>query len=95
MNGEYPTSIRSEPADVQETALPVRVGDGDADPHDRGPAPDSSEGRAGAMYDRIAEYIEDVLTSLRIDVSNSVYSRSMQELRFLREGRFERVAQSM
>ena len=95
MSGEYPTSIRSKPADVREAALRVRVGDGDAGPRDRKPAPDFSEGRARAMYDRIAEYIEDVRTSLRIDVSDSVYSRCMEELRSLCEGRFDRVTQSL
>ena len=43
------------------------------------------------MYERIAEYIEDVQTSLRIDVSDHVYRRCMDELRSLREGRFDRV----
>ena len=47
------------------------------------------------MYDRIAEHIEEARTSLRIDVTDSVYARCMEELRFLREGRFERVTQSL
>ena len=47
------------------------------------------------MYERIAIYIEEVLTSLRIDVSDAVYTRCMEELRSLREGRFERVSQSL
>ena len=47
------------------------------------------------MYDRIAAHIEDVRTSLRFDLSDSVYTCCMQELRSLRKGRFESVAQSL
>ena len=47
------------------------------------------------MYERIAEYIEEVRTSVRIDVSDHVYQRCMDELRSLREGRFDRVTQSL
>ena len=56
---------------------------------------DFSEGRARAMYDRFAAHIEDVRTSLRIDISDSVYNRCIEELRSLREGRFKRVAHSL
>ena len=95
MSGEYPSSIRSEPADVRESARRVQVGDGAAGPRHREPSPDFSEGRPRAMYDRIAEHIEEVRTSLRIDVTDSVYARCMEELRSLREGRFGRVTQSL
>ena len=47
------------------------------------------------MYERIAEYIEDVRPSLRIDVSDHVYRRCMDELRSLCKGKFDRVTQSM
>ena len=47
------------------------------------------------MYERIAEYIEDVRTSHRIDVSDHFYRRCMDELRSLREGRFDRFTQSL
>ena len=80
---------------MRETALRVQVGDGDAGRRDCQPSPDVSELRVCAMYDRIAEYIEDVRTSLRIDVSDSVYARCMEELRSPCEGRFERVTQSL
>ena len=45
------------------------------------------------MFDRTSEYIEEVRTSLRIDVSDHVYTRCMSELCSLREGRFDRVTQ--
>ena len=95
MRGEYPSLIRSEPVDVRESARRVQVGDGAAGPRDCELSPDFSEGRARAMYDRIAEHIEEVQTSLRIDVTDSVYARCMEELRSLRERRFERVTQSL
>ena len=47
------------------------------------------------MYERIAEYIEDVRTSLRIDAYYSFYSRCAEELRSLGGGRFERVTRSL
>ena len=50
---------------------------------------------ARAIYDRIATYIEEVRNSPRIDVSDAVYTRCMDELRSLREGRFQRVSQSL
>ena len=70
-------------------------GDGDAGPRGCEPLPGSSEERAAGMFDRIAEYIEEVRTSLRINVSDHVYARYMAELRSLREGRFDRVTQSL
>ena len=45
------------------------------------------------MFNRIADYIEEVRTSLRIDVSDTVYTHCMAELGSLREGRFGRVSQ--
>ena len=47
------------------------------------------------MYERIADYSDEVSTSLRIDVSDAAYNRFMAELRSLREGRFNRVSQSL
>ena len=47
------------------------------------------------MYERIADYIEDVRTSLRIDVMDAVYSGCMEELCSLRQGSFDRVRQSL
>ena len=47
------------------------------------------------MYERIADYIEEVRTSLRIDVTDAVYSRCMEELRSLREGQFDHVNQTL
>ena len=88
-------SARSALADMRPSALRVRPSDGAAGPRDREPSLEAPEGRAGAMYERIAEYIEDVQTSLRIDVSDHVYRRCMDELRSLREGRFDRVTQSL
>ena len=88
-------SARSAPADMRPSALRVRLSDRTAGPRDRELSLEVSEGRARAMYERIAEYIEDVRTSLRIDVSDHVYRRCMDELRALREGRFDRVTQSL
>ena len=45
------------------------------------------------MYGRIAECIRDVRTSPRIDVSDVIYACCMEELRSLREGRYDRVTQ--
>ena len=95
MSDEYPSSIRLQPADVRESARRFEVGDCAAGPRDRETSPDFSEGRAHTMYDRIAEHIEEVRTSLRIDVTESVYARCMEELRSLRDGRFERVTQPL
>ena len=98
MSQDYEPSIRSEAADPSPAAMQVPSapsGDGDAGPRDREPSPGSSEEQAAAMFDRIAEYIEEVRTSLRIDVSYAVYNRCMNELRSLREGRFDRVTQSL
>ena len=95
MSGESPTSVHSDPTDVREAALRVQVGDGAAGPRDCEPSPDFSEGRARAMYDCIAAHIEDVRTSLCMEISDSFYNRCMEDLRSLREGRFERVAQSL
>ena len=47
------------------------------------------------MYERMAEYIEDVRTPLRIDVTDHVYARSRNDSRSLREGKFECVTQSL
>ena len=73
---------------MRTSAIRVQSGDGAAGPRDRESSPDFSEERAGAMYARFAQYIEEVSTSLRIDVSDTVYARCMAELRSLREGRF-------
>lgn len=62
-------------------ALRVRSSDGAAGPRDQYPSLDLSEERVGAMYVRIAQYIEEVHTSLRIDVSDTVYARCMAKLR--------------
>lgn len=83
----------SAPADMRVSALSVRSRDGAAGPRDREPSPNSEE-RGGAMYALIAQYIEEVRTSIRIEVSDTVYARCMAELRSLREARFERVSQS-
>ena len=83
------------PADMWASALRVLPGDGAAGPRDREPSLDYSEGRARAIYERIAEYVEDIRTSLRIDVTYHVYARCRDESRSLREGRFERVTQSL
>ena len=104
-------STQTEPADMDSTAfrtsesaafrasdgaaLRVQVGDGATGLSDREPSPDLSEGRARAMHDGIAEYIAEVRTSVRIDVSDAVYARCMEELRSLREGRFDRVSQPL
>ena len=98
MSQEYEPSVRSEAADRSPAAMQspsAPSGDGDAGPRDREPSPGSSEERAAAMFDRIAEYIEEVRTSIRIDVSDHVYTRCMAELRSLRERRFDRVTQSL
>ena len=86
---------RSAPADMRPSALRVRPTDGAAGPRDREPLLEVPEGRARTVYERIAEYIEDVRTSLRIDVSDHVYRRCMDELRSLREGRSDCVTQSL
>ena len=65
-------------------------GDGEAGRRDCEPSPESSQVQAAAMFDRIADYIEEVRNFLRIDVSDAVYTRCMPELRSLREGRFDR-----
>ena len=96
-------SIQSEPANKESTAfhtsepaaLCVPFGGSAAGLSDREPSPDLSEGRARVMYDRIASYIEEVRTALRIDVADAVYTRCLEELRSFREGRFERVSQSL
>ena len=88
-------SARSAPADMRPSALRVRPTDGAAGPRDRKPSLEVPEGRARAMYERIAEYIEDVRTSLRIDVSDHVYQRCIDEIRSLREGRYDCVTQSL
>ena len=98
MSQDYEPSIRSEPADLSPAGMQspsAPSGDGDAGLRDREPSPRSSEERAAAIFDRIAEYIEEVRTSLRIDVSDHVYTRCMAELRSLREGRFDTVTQSL
>ena len=98
MSQDYEPSIRSETADPSPAAMQVSAapsGDGDKGRRDREPSPGSSEEQAAAMIDRIAEYIEKVRTSLRIDVSDAVYNRCMTELRSLRDGRFDRVTQSL
>ena len=87
-------SARSAPADMRPSALVVRLSDGAAGPRDRELSLEVPEGRARAMYERIAEYIEDVRTFLCIDVFDHVYRRCMDELRSLREGRFDLVTQS-
>ena len=87
-------SARSASADMPQSALRVRPTDGAAGPREHEPSLKVPEGRARAMYERMAEYIEDVRTSLRIDVSDHVYRRCMDELRSLRKGRFDRVTQS-
>ena len=43
------------------------------------------------MYARVAEYMQDARPSLRIDVSDHVYSRYLEQKRAVRQGRFERV----
>ena len=96
-------SIQSEPANMESTAfrtsesaaLRVPFGGGAAGLSDREPWPELSEGRTSSMYDWIATYIEEVRTLLRIDVSDAVYTRCMEELRSLREGRFDRVSQCL
>ena len=98
MSQEYGPSVRSKaadpsPATMQSPSAPS--GDGDAGPRDREPSPGSSEETEAAMFDRITEYIEEVRTSLQIDVSDHLYTRCMAELRSLREGRFDRVTQSL
>ena len=78
MSEEYEASIRSSPADLRTAATQVSsapFSDGDAGLRDREPLPESSEGQAAAMYERIADYIEEVRTSLRIDVTGAVYTR--------------------
>ena len=92
--GSEPT-VHSAPADMRASALRVRPGDGAAGRRDRELSLDYSEGCARAMYERITEYIEEFRTSLRIDVTDHVYARCRDESRFLREGRFERVTQSL
>lgn len=47
------------------------------------------------MYDRIAEYIEEVRNAFHIDVSDAGYTCCGEELRSLRKGRFDRVNQSL
>ena len=98
MSQDYEPSIRSEAADPNPAAMQVPSvpsGDGDADPRDRKPSPGSSEEQAAAMFDLIVEYIEEVRTSLCIDVSDAVYNRCMTELRSLCKGRFDRVTSSL
>ena len=98
MSQDYEPSICSEAADPSPAAMQspsATSGDGDTGPRDREPSPGSSEESAAAMFDSITEYIEEVRTSLRIDVSDHVYTRCMAELRSLREGRFDRVTQSL
>ena len=91
-------SIRSAPADMRAAAMEVPSapsGDGDAGLRYREPSPPSLEGQEAAMYERIADYIGEVRTSLRIDVTDAVYSRCMEELRSVRAERFDRVSQSL
>ena len=92
--GSEPT-VHSATADMRASELRIQPGHGAAGPRDREPSPDYSSERARAMYERIAEYIEDVRTSLRIDMIYHVYARCRDESRSLREGRFERVTQSL
>ena len=74
-------SIQSEPANMESTAfctsesaaLRVPFGGAATGLSDRELSPELSEGRARAMYDRIATYIEEVRTALRIDVTEAVY----------------------
>lgn len=56
---------------------------------------DFSEEHATAIYDKIAECIEGVRTSLRIVFSDTVYARCMEELLSIRKGMFEGVRQSL
>ena len=88
MSEGFEPSARPAPADM-------RPRDGAAGPRDRELSLEVPEGRARAMYERIAEYIEDVPTSLCIDVSDHVYRRCMDELRSLRKGRFHSVTLSL
>ena len=55
-------SARSAPADMRPSALRVRPTDGAAGLRDREPSLEVPERRARSMYERIAEYIEDVQT---------------------------------
>ena len=64
----------------ESAALRVPFGGAAAGLSDREQSPELSEGRARAMYDRIATYIEEVRTALRIDVTEAVYTRCMEEL---------------
>ena len=88
-------SAPSESAYMRSTAFRVQVGDSAAGPQDREQLPEISEGHARAMYDRIAEYVEEFPASLRIDVPDAVYTPCMNELRSVREGGFGRVTQSL
>ena len=67
MGEEYEHSIRSAPADMRVPATEVPsapIGDGDVGFRDREPSLESSEGQAAAMYELIADYIEEARTSM-------------------------------
>ena len=74
--------------------LSAPLGDGDAGLRDCEPLLRSFEGQVASMYERIADYIDEIHTSLRIYLPDAVYSSRMDELRSLRDGQFDRVSQS-
>ena len=88
-------SVQSEPANMESTAarnsesavLRAPFDGAAAGLGDRESPLELSEGRARAMYDQIATYIEEVRTSFRIDVSDAVHTRCMDDLHSLRRGR--------
>ena len=95
---EHKLSIRSAPTDMRAADMQVPSNPsvhGDAGLRDCEPSPQSPQGQAAVMFDHIAEYIEEVRTSLSIDISDAVCKRWVAEFRSLRERRFDRVTQSL
>lgn len=85
MNEGSEHSTQSALADICSPALRVRAGDEADGPSNHAPSPEISKERERAMYDRIAEYIEEFRTSLRIQVPDAFYELCMEELRSFRE----------
>ena len=93
MENRSEPSMQSAPADIRPTAYRVPAGDGAAGHRDSEPSHGFFEERACARQDRIAEYVEDFRTSLRIVVS--VYARCMEKFSLVQERKFDRVTQSL